>query len=237
MRGGAGVGRVIVARRVAYLALLAATVPSVAGAQLPFDVQNPRSRFQDPRRTPQGSQKIDELVRNLKSDDPAKRVEAVRGLAEVNDPQAIEQLVGAVSDPDKRVSIKAIDMLGVARAKDATPFLTQRLFLRDIDLGTKQHILASLGKIGDPRATAPILDFLERDLHPSVRGNAIFALGDIGDRAALKPLEELAETTDDENLRRLANMAIRKIHERPEPEVVVPALAVDRRREAGPPAR
>jgi HEAT repeat protein len=210
-------------------------VPVLAAAQVPFDAQDPRARFRDPRRTPDSSQRLDEQVRKLKSDEPAKRLEGLGGLGEMNDPKAVELLVAAASDPDKRVRVKAIDMLGQVRAKEATPLLTQRLFLRDTDLGTKQHILASLGKIGDPRATGPLLDFLERDVDPAIRGNAIYALGDIGDRAALARLEEFAASSEDENLRRLATAAVKKIRARPEPELVVPALAVDRRGE-GPQA-
>ena len=131
-----------------------------------------------------------------------------------------------------RIRVKAIDTLGQIRAKEATPLLVQQLFMRDIDLGTKRRILACLGKIGDPRATEPIVDFLARDIDPAVRGNAIFALGDIGDRAALPPLENLARDGHDEVLRRVAEEAIRKIRDRPSPPIVPPALAVDHR---GPP--
>ena len=60
--------------------------------------------------------------------------------------------------------IKAIDTLGHIKAKEATPLLIQQLFMRDTDLGTKQRILACLGKIGDTRATRPLIDFLARDL-------------------------------------------------------------------------
>jgi HEAT repeat protein len=131
-----------------------------------------------------------------------------------------------------RIRIKTIDTLGNMHAKEATPLLVQQLFLRDTELATKQHILAALGKIGDPRATAPLLDFVARDIDPAVRGNAVFALGDIGDHEALAPLEALARDGRDDNLRRLAQEAVRKIRERPAPDVVPPALVVDQRRPA-----
>jgi len=136
-----------------------------------------------------------------------------------------------------RVRIKAIDTLGHIKAKDATPLLVQQLFMRDTDLGTKQRILASLGRIGDTRATGPIMDFLSRDVDPAVRGNAIFALGDIGDPAALPSLEVLARDAQDPLLRSLAAEAARKIRARPAPAVVPRALAVDRRDQGGAPAK
>lgn len=193
-----------------------------------------RPSLRDRYRAPQQTQKLDDNVRKLHSEDPDTRLEAIRGLGEVNDPKAIEYLVAAASDPDMRIRVKAIDTLGQIKAKDATPLLVQQLFMRDIDLGTKQRILASLGKIGDSRATEPILDFLARDIDPAVRGNAIFALGDIGDQAALVPLENFARDGHDEVLRAVAQEAIRKIRDRPSPAVVPPALAIDRRGQAPP---
>src|SRR4029077_17694567 len=127
--------------------------------------------------------------------------------------KATEYLVGAANDPDMRIRIKAIDTLGQMKAKEATPLLIQQLFMRDTDLGTKRRILACLGKIGDSRATGPIMDFLARDIDPAARGNAIFARGDIGDTAAMPRLESIANNGDP-MLRGLAAEAMRKIREK-----------------------
>ena len=216
-------------RRVAVLALIAAALPVVAAAQIPGDPDNPRSRLRDRYKAPQNNAKLDDSVRKLNGDDPTERLEAVSALGQVNDPKAIEHLVAAASDPDMRIRVKAIDTLGNIKATEATGLLIQQLFLRDTDVATKRRILASLGKIGDRNATGPILDFLARNVDPAARGNAIFALGDIGDPKAVKPLETLAQSTTDNNERALAQEAIRKIKERPEPAIVPPALAVERR--------
>ena len=216
------------------LALAAALLAGSARAQTPFDQDSgtPRSRLRDRYRTPQNSQKLSDNVRKLQSTDPEERLQAIRGFGELNEPKAIEYLVGAASDPDMSVRIKAIDTLGQIKAKEATSLLIQQLFMRDTDLGTKRRILACLGKIGDSRATGPIVDFLGRDIDPAARGNAIFALGDIGDTAAVPPLEAIANDGDP-MLRGLASEAIRKIRTRPAPAVVPPALAVDRRGAGG----
>jgi HEAT repeat protein len=233
LRGLAGPG--LLRRRLAWLAPCALLVPALVGAQVPFEQESPRStRLRDRYRSPQNSQKLDENVRKLKSDEVETRLEGIRGLGELNDPKGLEYLVAGANDPDMRIRIKAIEVLGNIRAKEATPLLIQQLFMRTTDEGTKQRILAALGKIGDPRATGPIVDFLSRDLQPAIRGNAIFALGEIGDRAALPPLETLANDGDDEVLRGLALEAIRKIREKPEPPVVPPALAGDRRGPGSP---
>ncbi|HJW69492.1 MAG TPA: HEAT repeat domain-containing protein, partial [Candidatus Binatia bacterium] len=89
--------------------------------------------------------------------------------------------------------------------------------------------LVALGKIGDPRATKPLVDFLARDGDRSLRGNAIFALGDIGDQAAVEPLQRFVDGNDPA-LRTVAQTAVRKIRDRPAPEVVPSALAQERLR-------
>jgi HEAT repeat protein len=128
-----------------------------------------------------------------------------------------------------RVRIKAIDVLGNIRAKEATPILVQQMFLRDTEPTVKQHILAALGKIGDPRSVQPLLDVVGQDSPTTIRGAAIYALGEIGDRKALPKLETLARNSGDDDVRRLAGEAVRKINEKPAPAVVPPALAIDRR--------
>src|SRR5216117_96181 len=173
----------------ARLALATIVLPALAFAQdsiVPFGQEDsPRAHLRDRYRKPENSQKLSDSVRKLKSEDVEERLDAIRTLGQMDDPKATEALVAAASDLDTRVRIKAIDALGHVQAKDATPLLVQQLFMRDTDLGTKRRILASLGKIGDRRATGPIMDFLSRDIDPAVRGNAIFALGDIGDQASL----------------------------------------------------
>jgi len=221
------------ARFAVLIALAIAALPTrnAVAQGNPLDTGGTRARTRDKYGKPQATQKLDENVRKLNGDDSEERLEAIKGLGELADGErkAVDYLLQAANDPEPRIRLKAIDTLGAAKAKDATPLLVQQLFLRDTDLKTKQHILAALGKIGDARATQPIVDFLARDIDPAVRGNAIFALGDIGDRAALPPLEALAQNQQDSVLRPLAQEAIRKIRERPPPPVILPALKVDRR--------
>jgi HEAT repeat protein len=214
-----------------------AVLPAVGVAQVPFEQEQQRSTrgLRDRYKGPQNTQKLSDNVRKLQSEDTNERLEAINGLGEMNDPKATEYLVASANDPDARIRIKAIDTLGRIQAKEATPLLIQQLFMRDTDIGTKQRILVSLGKIGDERATSSIIDFMSRDLDPAVRGNAIFALGDIGDRTALSPLEALSKDTQDPMIRGLAVEAIRKIHAKPAPPVVPPVFANDQRN--APPKR
>lgn len=154
---------------------------------------------------------IEDYVRNLNSDDPAKRLQGVKSLTTSKDAKAIEYLLQAVGDEDVRVKAKAIDGLADLRATEATPVLIQQLFLRSTNPFVEQRILACLGKIGDPRATQPIVEFLQQDLDPETKGTAIYALGDIGSPEALAPLAEIEQTEQNPTLQRLAREASAKV--------------------------
>jgi HEAT repeat protein len=154
---------------------------------------------------------IEDYVRNLNSDDPAKRLQGVKSLTTSKDAKAIEYLLQAVGDEDVRVKAKAIDGLADLRATEATPVLIQQLFLRSTEPYVEQRILACLGKIGDPRATKPILEFLQQDLDPETKGTAIYALGDIGSPEAIAPLAEIERTEPNATLQRLAREASAKV--------------------------
>jgi HEAT repeat protein len=224
--------------RIRGLVLAALLAPALVSAQSPLGGGgNDTLRLRDRYKSPQNNQKLDDTLRRLRSDDVDERLTAVRALGDLSgsEPKATEYLIAATSDPDMRVRIKAIDTLGLAKVKDATPILVQQLFMRDTDVGTKRRILAALGKIADPRATQPIIDFMSRDVDPAARGTAIYALGDIGDPVAVPALEAIAGNGDAE-LSGLAREAARKIRERPQPGPLVPALVVDQARGNGRPS-
>jgi len=199
---------------------------AAAWAQSPIDG---RGRLRDRYEKPRQQQKLDEAIRKFGEEDTQTRLEGVEGLGEnAEDAKAVDYLIRAAADADLSVRVKAIDVIGDNRVKGAVPLLVQQLFMRDTTLATKQHILASLGKIGDTHATKPILDFLARDVDPSVRGSAVYALGELGDRSALPTLERFAKADADESFRSLAQSASRKIEQKPAPTVVPPALVQDR---------
>jgi HEAT repeat protein len=154
---------------------------------------------------------VQEWAKRLGDDDPERRLEAVKSFGDSNDPKAIDYLVQAVGDSDPRVEAKAIDYLGRIHAVDATPFLIQKLFT----VGTKQklrhRILMSLGKIGDPRATKPILQYVMQDQNLDTRGAGIYAIGEIGDQSIHDELKLYAEVEENPQLKQLAGEALTKI--------------------------
>lgn len=195
---------------------------SSAAAQVGLPGSNPQ---RSTRQTNPGASDIDEPTKNLRDDDAAVRLEAVKALAASQDKKAVEHLIEATADLDPRVKIKAIDALGTLRAADATPVLVQVLYMRESEPWLQQRVLVSLGKIGDTRSAKPIADFLSRDTDPATRGTAIYALGEIGDPTSVSDLKRVGESASDETTQRLVRDAIAKIEQRQvNPEVVVKAL-------------
>jgi len=154
---------------------------------------------------------MDDWVRKFNSTDADKRLEGIKSIGESKDERAVEYLLQGLGDPDLRVKAKAIDALGNVRATEATPVLIQQLFLRSTAPSVKTRILASLGKIGDPRAAAPIAEFLQRDLDPAMRATAIYALGEIGSNESLQALTEIEQGDGQPAIRRLAAEAVHKV--------------------------
>ncbi len=77
------------------------------------------------------------------------RVSELEKLRNLQDPEVNQILITSLSDPDVRVKIKAIDILGAREANDAVPPISSMLFLRSTEPIVKLHLVAALGRIGD----------------------------------------------------------------------------------------
>jgi HEAT repeat protein len=157
---------------------------------------------------------ISEWARRLNDDDPSKRLDAVKSFGESNDPKAIDYLIQAVNDPDPRVEAKAVDYLGRLHASDSTLFLIQKLFTVGTRDKLRQRIVMTLGKIGDPRATKPLLQYVSQDVSPDIRGAGIYAIGEIADRSISEELQRFSDEQTDPRLKRLAHEALVKVSTR-----------------------
>ena len=175
-----------------------------------------------------GGDDAEDYTAELRHEDPTIRLFAVKALSQSKDEKAVEYLVEACSDEDNRVRLKAIDSLGTMRATGATSSLVQMLYLRESEPWLKQRVLVALGKIGDSRASRPISDLTSRESDRRTIGTAVFALGAIGDPNSIPRLEKISETTEDPDIKRLANDAVAKIKKRQiNPEIVIEALRPD----------
>jgi len=154
---------------------------------------------------------IEDYVRKLSSAEPSDRLEVVKLLGATRDPKGVPYLIQSIGDTDVRVQAKSIEMLGLMRATESTQVLIQQLFLRNTEPQMKQRILASLGEIGDDRATKPIMEFLQRDLDVATRGTAVYALGEIGSTEAADLLKKISTDDQDASVRRIASDAVYKV--------------------------
>jgi HEAT repeat protein len=197
-------------------------LPSVARAQQ-LGLPGPRGNsmpLQELEQAGPGSLKhsgksADEAIREAKrkfSDaDPRVRVDGLEKLRFVDSMDANEILFRGISDPDVRVRIKAIDVLGARGVSDAVPIMSQELFLRETPAVEKLHLVASLGRIGDQRGAMPIVNYLKETDDSASRGTAVYAVGEIGDPAANDALIQIVSTDPSPLVRKLAREAIEKI--------------------------
>ena len=157
----------------------------------------------------------DEAIRDAKrkfSDaDPRVRVDGLEKLRFVDSNDANEMLFRGISDPDVRVRIKAIDVLGARGVSDAVPIMSQELFLRETPPVEKLHLVAALGRIGDQRGAMPIVNYIKETDDSDSRGTAVYALGEIGDPGANDTLIQIVSDDPNPMVRKLAREAIEKI--------------------------
>jgi hypothetical protein len=212
------ISRSVLALALAGEAVVRAQYGAVPGVEPRSDT--PEARYRHER----NGGTLDQWLRVLESPDDGRRLEVMDDLGRSTDPRAITYLLKAIDDPDPRIQAKAIDYLGIRRATDATPVLIRKLFLTGAPSAMRQHILSALGKIGDPSASRPILDFATQETSADVRGTAVYALGEIGDQTIQEDLKRLGNDEADPRVKQLVDEALVKMTtlSRPKSQTFVP---------------
>jgi HEAT repeat protein len=132
---------------------------------------------------------------------------AVQILSTINDVSAKQALLPLLEHQDRNIAQAAVEALGHMRAREAVPALI-RLLAGDPWL---QFAAASaLGRIGDARAVAPLLERLDDELLAEM---VVEALGRIGDAAGLVPLLDRLVSSDRLPLRDQLLLAVAAILE------------------------
>src|SRR5271156_4016890 len=155
---------------------------------------------------------IKDFELGLKDADPNVRVTELQRLRFLQDPKVNQILTNSLSDPDVRVKIKAIDILGAREANDAVTPMSTMLFLRSTEPIVKLHLVAALGRIGDSQGALPVMQYLGEDQDERGRGTAVFALGEIGSDKAVPLLNAVVAQDQSETVRRLAKEALQKVN-------------------------
>ena len=197
--GGTGMGSALSADPMSHQGKVEAGVDDVtkrAAAESPFKI-------------------IKDVKLGLKDADPNVRVQELKKLRNLDDPEVNKILIDSVSDPDIRVKIKAVDLLGARQANESVSPISQLLFLRSTEPLLKLHAAAALGRIGDARGTIPVMEYIEEeskaDNDDRARGTGVFALGEIGNDRATELLSHVAANDHSDMVRKLAQEAIEKI--------------------------
>ncbi len=154
---------------------------------------------------------IKDVELGLKDADPNARVTELTKLRDLQDPEVNQILIQAMADPDLRVKLKAVDILGAREANAAVAPMSSMLFLRSTDQIVKLHLVAELGRIGDAQGTLPIMQFMAEPQDERGRGTAVFALGEIESDKAVPLLNKVVADDQSPMVRRLAREALRKI--------------------------
>jgi len=154
---------------------------------------------------------IKDVKLGLKDADPNVRVSELVKLRYLQDPEVNQILINSMSDPDVRVKVKAIDILGAREANDGVPPMSSMLFLRSTEPIVKLHLVAALGRIGDAQGAVPVMQYLGEDQDERGRGTAVFALGEIGSDKAVPLLNAVVAQDQSQMVRRLAKEALLKV--------------------------
>ncbi len=158
-----------------------------------------------------GPRIIKDVKKAMLDADPKVRVAGLAKLRYLQQPEVTDILLSGLVDPDTRVKIKAIDIIGARQVTEAVPTMSQYLFLRSTEPVVKLHLIAALGRIGDQRGALPVMQYLKEAEDERSRGTAVFALGEIGNPAASEVLSQTATEDKSAMVRRLAQEAIEKL--------------------------
>jgi HEAT repeat protein len=154
---------------------------------------------------------IKDVKLGLKDANPEARVSELEKLRNLQDPEVNQILIDSMSDPDVRVKVKAVDILGAREANDAVTPMSTMLFLRSTEPIVKLHLVAALGRIGDSQGVVPVMQYLGEDQDERGRGTAVFALGEMGSDKATPLLNAVVAQDQSQMVRRLAKEALQKV--------------------------
>lgn len=118
--------------------------------------------------------------------------DAIAVLGRIGSEEPVDMLLDYVStDSDPLLQQTSMKALGEIGSTEATEEIAQQLVSDSVEV--RSMAARSLGMIGDPRAIDPLVQVLEADDIPHVRGSAAWALVEIGTERALEAVAEYAD--------------------------------------------
>lgn len=145
------------------------------------------------------------------------KIRAIRLLGEIGNVKAIDLLTKIFNDPFLNHECPAIKWntaiaLGNFKSNSrVVDTLINGLQNKDEILGTREAVIQSLGKIGDPKAVPFLITALD-DKSFAIKLSAIKALGEIRDPKAIPPLKQIVNGDNDPDIKNEALSALSNFH-------------------------
>ena len=152
---------------------------------------------------------LDQLTSQLKSSDENVRYEAVAGLGDLADPQAIPELKKLLKDPSMLVRHGAVESLVQIDGPEV-----ERIFQEIAQSGNiewKRLGAVGLGLIGCSEESFQLLLQMTGDVNWQVRWASAYGLGSLGDSRAESVLQLISKTDSNEEVRKAAQQSLEKI--------------------------
>ncbi len=146
-----------------------------------------------------------ELTKCLEDDEEIVQAEAILALGNLGDNKAVAYILPLLNN-EKLLprAIEALEKLGIPDLGQFEQFLTKA------NTQLKCLLMDLLGRLDDPKATSCLVKSLEEDFS-SVRRHAARALGNVGSPKSIPPLERAKMEDQDEEVKKEADKALKKI--------------------------
>jgi len=140
---------------------------------------------------------VPDLIRLLeKESDESAKVESIRALGKIGDPDAIEAFKKLLDDNLDSVRLAVAYALGEIKTKECIPLLEQ--LMKDKSENIRDTAVDSLGALKDPAVIPLLVKIAIYDESEVVRGETLRFLGIMGDKTIIPVLENavFSETDD-----------------------------------------
>lgn len=152
---------------------------------------------------------LDQLLDQLKSSDENVRYEAVAGLGDLADPQAIPELKKLLKDSSMLVRHGAVEALVQIDGPQVETIFKEISVSKSIEW--KRLGAVGLGMIGCSEESFQLLLEMTKDENWQVRWASAYGLGSLGDSRARSLLGSMSQTDSNEEVKKAAQQALEKL--------------------------
>jgi len=141
----------------------------------------------------------DSPTENVSSSEQAKRIEALRVLANRDDDEALAKVAQAIQHDDLVTAREAVRAVGRMPGERSGPVLS-RVATSDQRPEVRREAAVQLGRVRSPTRAETLRRTIVTDPDPAVRAEAVMALGRIGQPSDAHMLVDLLDKPDEELL-------------------------------------